>query len=198
MTTVSEQSSARAVSFVITSCGRPDLLKTTVDSFLALNSYPIARYILVEDAADEAMARFVRRRFGNIFDIVLVNDPKLGQIGSIERAYAEVDTPYVFHCEDDWKFMRGGFIERSFDLLDFDSRIVNVWLRGLHETSGHPVEPQGRTSPTGIPYHRLVLDQMGSCQGVHIQSNTEAHVGLCPGRFADRTGQRGGSRAALS
>lgn len=152
------------VTFLITSCGRPDLLKRTIDSFLAYNSYPIARYLLIEDAADAEMERFLRRHFGDRFDFIF-NRPKLGQMGSIDRVYREVATPYVFHCEDDWEFVRGGFIERSFQLLDEDPKIVNVWLRGLTETSGHPVEPQPLVSRDGIPYRRMALDPTGTCHG---------------------------------
>jgi len=155
----------REVSFLVTSCGRPDLLKRTVASFNAHNTYPIARSILIEDSANREMARFIRAHLGDTFDTVIVNDRKLGQIRSIDRAYQEVTTPYVFHCEDDWEFVRGAFIERSFDLLDEDPHIINVWLRGLHDTSGHPVEPEPLVSRSGIPYHRMALDQQGTCQG---------------------------------
>ncbi|MBK6807259.1 MAG: hypothetical protein IPG84_21505 [Betaproteobacteria bacterium] len=44
---------------------------------------------------------------------LIVNDPPVGQMTSIDRAYALVDTPYVFHCEDDWRFFRSGFVEES-------------------------------------------------------------------------------------
>lgn len=153
------------VSFLITSCGRPDLLKRTIDSFIAHNAYPIANYILIEDSGSLEMAGFIHRHFGETFGTIIVNDPKLGQIGSIDRAYREVATPYVFHCEDDWQFVRGGFIERSFQLLEEDPRIVNVWLRGLHETSGHPVEPERLMSGSGVPYRRMAFDASGTCHG---------------------------------
>ena len=156
---------AREVSFVVTSCGRPDLLRRTVTSFLTHNSYPIAQSILIEDSASPGMARFIRRHLGEVFDTVILNDPKLGQIRSIDRAYREVRTPYIFHCEDDWEFVRGGFIERSFEFLDQDPRIINVWLRGLHDTSGHRVEPEPLVSGSGVPYHRMGLDPQGTCQG---------------------------------
>jgi hypothetical protein len=133
--------------------------------FLAHNTYPIARSILIEDSASPAMARFIRRRFGQTFQTIILNDAKLGQITSIDRAYQEIRTPYVFHCEDDWEFVRGGFIERSFDLLDQNPHIINVWLRGLYETSGLPVDPEPLVSVSGIPYHRMALDQKGTCQG---------------------------------
>ena len=155
----------KEVTFVITSCGRPDLLQETVDSFLNRNSYPIAKYVLIEDSAQAEMIGFVKKRYGTGFQSLILNDPKLGHIRSIDRAYEEVETPYVFHCEDDWRFLKGGFIEQSFALLAEDDKIINVWLRGLDETSGHPVEPRRFESSGGIHYRRMAFDQKGTCQG---------------------------------
>jgi hypothetical protein len=36
-----------------------------------------------------------------------VNTPKLGQMRSIDAPYASVQTPYVVHLEDDWRFSGG-------------------------------------------------------------------------------------------
>jgi GT2 family glycosyltransferase len=94
------------ITFVVTSCGRFDLLAQTLDSFLRFNRAPIARYALVEDSGDEAV-RDVVAEAGPSFD-VLVNKERLGQLRSIDRAYETVTTPYIFHCEDDWRFLRGG------------------------------------------------------------------------------------------
>jgi hypothetical protein len=38
------------ITFVLTSCGRFDLLTDTIASFLAFNTAPIARYLVVEDS----------------------------------------------------------------------------------------------------------------------------------------------------
>jgi hypothetical protein len=38
-----------AVTLVVTSCGRPDLLQRTVESFQRFNTCPIAEAIIVED-----------------------------------------------------------------------------------------------------------------------------------------------------
>ena len=38
------------LSIVITSCGRPDLLEKTIDSFLLHNTYPIKKWIITEDS----------------------------------------------------------------------------------------------------------------------------------------------------
>jgi Glycosyl transferase family 2 len=116
-----------SITFVITSCGRFDLLEHCLSSFRAFNTAPICRYVLVEDSGDHGVHEVVAK-----FDLpieVIVNDPPLGQIGAIDRAYQSVATPYIFHCEDDWRFFRFGFIEESLTLLKHDPLITGVLCR---------------------------------------------------------------------
>jgi hypothetical protein len=118
---------ADSITFVITSCGRFDLLDRCLASFLAYNTAPIRRYLLVEDSGDHHIHEVVAK-----FDVpmeVIVNDPPLGQIAAIDRAYQCVATPYIFHCEDDWRFFRSGFIEESLLLLKHDPSITTVLCR---------------------------------------------------------------------
>ncbi len=94
---------------MLTSCGRFDLLAECLSSFLTHNDAYVSRYIVIEDSGDTTIAERVRK-----FDLpieVLINDPPQGQIASIDRAYTSITTPYIFHCEDDWRFTRSGFIE---------------------------------------------------------------------------------------
>ena len=65
----------------------------TIESFIAHNTHPIEKYILIEDSASPEMARFIRRPPRATFDTIILNDPKLGQIRSIDRAYQEMDNP---------------------------------------------------------------------------------------------------------
>jgi cold shock CspA family protein len=120
------------ITFVITSCGRFDLLDQCLASFLAHNTAPISRYLLVEDSGNPRVRDVVAR-----FDVpieVIVNDPPLGQIAAIDRAYSSVVTPYIFHCEDDWRFFRSGFIEESLPILKHDPAATAVLSRRLIES----------------------------------------------------------------
>jgi hypothetical protein len=122
-----------AVSVVLTSCGRFDLLDRTLASFLRHNTHPIAQFLIAEDSgAEQVHGVLARHPFP--FE-VLVNDPPVGQIASIARAYARVTSPWVFHCEDDWPFTRPGFIEPSLGILKAhpEVSVVNVVCRGVLE-----------------------------------------------------------------
>jgi SEC-C motif len=127
--------SAREITFVLTSCGRFDLLADTIASFLACNTAPIARYVVIEDSGDAAV-RDVLASFDCKLEL-LFNDVRRGQMASIDRAYSTVSTPYIFHCEDDWRFFRPGFVEESLLLLENDANISAVMCRRLGQNALH-------------------------------------------------------------
>ena len=122
----------RRITFCLTSCGRFDLLQKTLRSFFQKNDHPIEKYIIVEDSGDPNAGEYLRnivKEFPKAQFQHLINDKRVGQIPSIDRAYAEIQTPYIFHCEDDWEFIRSGFMQPSLDLLEHYPDVVMVWLR---------------------------------------------------------------------
>lgn len=153
---MSKSDAEDGITFVVTSCARPELLARTLDSFQAFNTCPITRYIVVEDSGQPDMLEFLERRYGNLFDDILFNDTRLGQIKSIDRAYAQIDTPYIFHCEDDYEFFRSGFIEDSLSVLKYDPGAITVWLRNLWECNRHKFELRIRYTDTGVMYRRVL------------------------------------------
>lgn len=146
---------AADTTLVVTSCGRLDLLTRTIDSFDECNSYPMASRILIEDSADPTVFEAVQRQFADRFDSIITNDPKRGQIASIDHAYAQVTTPYIFHCEDDWLFFRSGFVEESRAVLDFDDEIITVWLRELWDTKRRRIKRDIHRASDGTMYRYI-------------------------------------------
>lgn len=135
------------VSIVITSCKRHDLLYKTLQSFVASNTYPIKEIIIVEDSAavinDDVIRTILKASelasYQECELVYIVNDCNLGQMKSIDKAYSLVKSQYIFHCEDDWKFHKQGFIERSFEILELDEKIFTVWLRAYSDLCGHKI-----------------------------------------------------------
>jgi hypothetical protein len=85
---------------VLTSCGRFDLLKETVASFL--EHFDAEKIIIADDADRPEEAALFAKSFPKVE--MRVNQPKLGQMRSIDALYATISTPYVVHLEDDWGF----------------------------------------------------------------------------------------------
>lgn len=128
------------VTVVVTACNRPHLLKRTMDSFMNYNTYPIKKYIVIEDSGNQGINDFLKTDYPDKNWELIYNETNKGQIESIDIAYSKVNTKYIFHCEEDWEFKKHGFIEESMRILNTDSKIFTVWLRPHNHTNGHPIE----------------------------------------------------------
>jgi glycosyltransferase involved in cell wall biosynthesis len=129
------------VTVVMTACNRADLLERTLDSFFEMNTYPLERFVIIDDGMSFGCNDFVKQKYDFPIEVIY-NNPKLYQIKSIDKAYRTVNTPYIFHMEEDWEFLQSGFIEASKPVLDADPNILQVWLRGLDDTTvNHPHYP---------------------------------------------------------
>ncbi|MFZ2029519.1 MAG: glycosyltransferase family A protein [Vitreimonas sp.] len=106
----------REFSVVVTSCGRFDLLRRTLQSLRDTLDMAPATWVVIEDSGDDSVRDIIKAL--GIDAQIIVNKPQIGQMRSIDKAYAEIKTPYAFHCEDDWEFYRSGFIAESFTLLE--------------------------------------------------------------------------------
>ena len=85
--------------------------------------------IIVEDGP--ADNNFVKDIVPSAKKVTLLNSPvtRRGQLLNIEWAYSQVTTPYIFHCEDDWRFTKPNFIEDSRRILEANSNCLMVHLR---------------------------------------------------------------------
>ncbi len=118
----------QGVTLVVTSCRRFDLLRHTLETFYRHNDTPLAAAIVIEDSDDEGVREVTDAFAGHGLKLV-INGRSLGQHASVDRAYAMVDTEYVFHCEDDWEFGRAGIISESLSILQADPGILMVLAR---------------------------------------------------------------------
>ena len=127
------------VTVVITSCNRPKLLEATLDSFFKYNTYPIKEIIIIDDSGNKGVNDFVLSRYKYVRFNLLYNDTNIGQVKSIDIAYEYITTKYVFHCEEDWEFLKPHFIKESMKILQNDPKIFTVWLRPHNDLNNHPV-----------------------------------------------------------
>lgn len=149
------------ITLVVTSCGRLDLLKLTLESFDRFNSAPIREVFITEDSGDERVRTAVPAHWKDHCTF-FVNRPKLGQLASIDLAYEQVKTPYIFHCEDDWEFYRPGFVEDSKAILEQRPDILQVWLRSYaHDLRVHSpyIHLGARELIGGVPCYPLISDK---------------------------------------
>lgn len=142
-----------AYTLVVTSCGRFDLLAETLRSFFAHADVAPTALVVVEDSGDEAVHQALEGLPG-VPTTVLINRPQLGQMRAIDRAYEQVTTPLVFHCEDDWRFERTGFIAESAAVLAARPDVSLIGLRPRSELNPLVRDLPG-TSLDGIRFFEL-------------------------------------------
>lgn len=110
------------------------MLEMTLKSFSLMNDYPITEYIIVDDSGDARVHEEIKRLY---HDYTLILEPNnRGQVICIDDAYSRIKTKYIFHCEDDWKFIKPHFIEDSLIILESDPMIMQVWLNNINN---HPI-----------------------------------------------------------
>ena len=143
------------VTFFLTSCKRHDLLKVCLETFVKHNTYEIEHGIIVEDS--DMDLEWVREILP-FKRLDLINTAgRQGQLANIDKYYPMIETEYVFHCEDDFVFIRDGFIEDSLKILEADDCCVNVWLT-QYEPEWEDPSKGHKTIP---PYHRqFTLDDL--------------------------------------
>ncbi|MCA3556047.1 hypothetical protein [Aestuariivirga sp.] len=140
---------------VLTSCRRPDLLDSTLTSLLTHAPDLASRLIVIEDS-DGAEVSPVMARFPATIRYI-VNGGRMGQRPSIDRAYGMVETDYIFHCEDDWRFYRSGFLAESLQLLETFQRASVIGVRRTGGDGGHDrlVLAQGVSVEQGLAFRWL-------------------------------------------
>ncbi|MEJ7137354.1 glycosyltransferase family 2 protein [Amphibiibacter pelophylacis] len=146
----------RAMTDDITLCltigRRPDLLRQTLDSLFAHMEF---RHVLaVNDFCDEATSAQFRASCPQGRLVAL--DHHVGHHPAVDRMYRQVQTPYIFHCEDDWLFARAPDIERARILLG-SPHVSSVCWRSLSDYSPHQEIPQriSKNSFQGVAYTHL-------------------------------------------
>ena len=117
---------------VLTSCDRHDLLKPTLTSFFKHNDYLLHQFIIIEDSAKHESIKKVLANFPIEFELIC-NNPSIGQINSIDKAYAKATGDYIYHCEDDWQFHSKNIIQQSVSVLEKQPKVLSVIFRDPKE-----------------------------------------------------------------
>lgn len=99
------------ISAFFISCGRLDLLEKTVASFLATRDLP-TKMVFVDDSGDESVFRQLVESYGDVGDIICFpRNRSLWWAKDFMVSYC--DTPYIFYIEEDWQFLKPGYLSIS-------------------------------------------------------------------------------------
>jgi hypothetical protein len=150
----------KEITICLTSCGRFDLLESTIKSLIQFWDGPKPKELLIYEDQDLSIQHF-QVLFGLVFECVqrkwdfTIYHGKKGQIGAIDFLYSKVTTPYIFHCEDDWTFTKSGFIQKSLSILEENPMISQVWIRNPNDRNQHPASGQVQKTSDGVKYQMM-------------------------------------------
>ena len=72
----------RKITFVLTSCGRVELLNKTLESFFKFNDYQLEKMYLVEDSFDHNVYSQIKKKWGNKLTL-LFNEKKRDKLNQL-------------------------------------------------------------------------------------------------------------------
>jgi hypothetical protein len=154
---------SKEITFCLTSCNRFDLLQITLDTFFSLNSYPIKKFIVIEDSGLPEMRDKILKKYENKIELIF-NEVNLGPYKSIDKLYQQVDTEYIFHSEDDWKYQNNAnFVQESLDVLETNPNVNQVWVRQDIDWSW--VETKKYATPKHTTYRMVKSPHLGGWCG---------------------------------
>lgn len=114
------------ITLVMTACDRPDMTTQALRTFFEMNPNVISKAILTEDSGkdqDYAEIKEILRK--NVTDYtIFFNETNIGQIASIDQMYRLVDTPYIFHMEDDIEWYKPNFVQDSMTIFNNYDRLI--------------------------------------------------------------------------
>ena len=139
------------ITICLTSCSRFDLLEKTVKSLIEFwDGLRPKAFFIYEDSFPLSEISYqkivqimqVSKNRGVPFSIFTNKSGKNGQVRAIDIMYQNVETPYIFHQEDDFEMTKTGFIQKSMSILEENPNILQVWLRSPNDRNKHPATGQ--------------------------------------------------------
>lgn len=127
-----EQPDSDITTFII-SCNRLFLLEETINSFLETRDL-ITKIVIVDDSGVDGVFEKLVEQYGTIADIICFpKNRSLWWAKDFMASYCYTD--YIFYLEDDWKFLKTGYLSKSKKILDTyrDVGIVDISWRTFEE-----------------------------------------------------------------
>lgn len=109
---------------------RPNELRQTLNSLFERMSF--AHVIAINDFGDEA-TNDVFRQLAPVGSRLISIGQNLGHHRAVDEMYRHINTPYVFHCEDDWLFDAPIDGCNIIQMLESDARLSMICLRRVDD-----------------------------------------------------------------
>ena len=125
------------ISIVIQSAGRGEYLKRTIEALRKYFDYDPAKthWLIIDDYPESNETRdYIKSLF--FFDKVILNEKNRGIGYSINRIFAEVQTEFVFYCQEDFEILQSVPAQRMIDILRKNLHLSQLMLLGTKPYNG--------------------------------------------------------------
>ena len=147
---------------------RPDLLRLTLESLKGLPQTPI---LAINDFGDEETNAVFREKCPN--GRLIEPGHHLGHHRAVDLMYSHVDTPYIFHCEDDWRFSRTDFLQDALKILEADTKVSSVHFRA---TDDIPLEDTARARISTETINGISIENLSAAHNEWYGFSFNPHV----------------------
>lgn len=133
------------VTFSITTCKRFDLFEKTMNSFLNCceDLFLISHWICVDDNSSVDDRRKMKEKYP-FFQFFFKTEEQKGHANSMNIIVSNLQTPYVFHIEDDWMFYYPKpYISQCLDVLNSDEKYGQCLLNKNYAETSSDVSIKG-------------------------------------------------------
>lgn len=176
------------ITVVIPSCNRPRLLEGTLNCLVPHvrrggSAVMIGENVALSQRIREVVGAFAARcpeavvELVDLTQAVTASSPKRRMIEAVDLLYDRVDTPYVFHCEDDWWLSAEDFLTPSKAILEQFPEVKIVRLTGR----------EARPFPE---HERLFAARCGTGSVIDFWLSKYGGAGGCYGAFTFNPGLR--------
>lgn len=110
-----EQPDSDITSFIL-SCNRLELLEKTITSFLKTRDL-ITKIVILDDSGVDGVFEKLVEKYGNIADVVCFPENR-GLWWAKDFMVSFCFTKYIFYVEDDWAFLKTGYLQKSKNILE--------------------------------------------------------------------------------
>jgi len=132
------------VSIVIQSAGRQEYLERTIEALRKYFDYDPAKthWIIIDDYPDSKETRDYIKSL-DFFDKVILNERNRGLGYSINRIFAEVQTEFVFYCQEDFELLQPVSVKDMMQILQDNPHLRQLML-SLEWKTLDGMRPTGR------------------------------------------------------
>lgn len=126
----------------VLSCNRLNLLDKTMASFMETRDLP-TKMVIVDDSGKEGIFETLVSKYGNYCDVICFPLNR-GLYWAKDFMTSFCYTDYIFYIEEDWEFLKGGYLSKSKQVLEKYREIGSVDLswRTFEEEGFHTYDPQ--------------------------------------------------------